>query len=98
MTSLNQKPVFKSNYISGFTEADGCFTFTILSAKARLRVVPVFYLTQDADSCDAPAEVGRHFNNLGSLNYNPKDKTFTYKVHGIRGCEQIISHFDHHRL
>ena len=82
-------------YITGFTEADGCFTFTLLSPKSKgqLRIIPVFYLTQDEKSYNVLSLIHKYFGNLGSLHYNDRDKTYTYKVHGLTGCSQIIKHF-----
>lgn len=80
-------------YITGFTEADGCFTMMLVDSKGKLRIIPVFYLTQDEKSYHALSLIQEFFKNLGSLNYSARDKTYTYKIHGVAGCSQILDHF-----
>jgi hypothetical protein len=90
-------------YVTGFTEADGCFYVSIYrepKAKIGFRIVPVFYITQDLASEQvlyaihhtiAPSEPGKFTKRL-------KDNTLTYSLRGVKACKSVIAHFDKYPL
>lgn len=99
-------PNLNPYYITGFTEAEGCFYFKIektSTAKIGLRFIPIFYLTQDNNSESVLKNI---HETLCSL-YKPftcsfvkrvKDNTVNYTVRGITACKNIIQHFNHYPL
>mgnify|MGYP002711996048 CR=1 FL=1 len=90
-------------YVTGFTEADGCFYVSIYrepKAKIGFRIVPVFYITQDLASEQvlyaihhtiAPSEPGKFTKRF-------QDNTLTYSLRGVQACKSVIAHFDKYPL
>lgn len=94
-------------YITGFTEADGCFYISLYqdkTSKAGIRITPIFYITQDISSQDVLYNI-RHAlcgktakASSGKFIKRIKDNTLTYTVRGVIGCKEVLRHFDKYPL
>jgi hypothetical protein len=72
-------PFLSNSYLTGFVEADGCFFISIENAsrfetKYGLRLIPIFYLTQDLESQHVLFHIQEAFS-CGSLIKRPQDNT-----------------------
>lgn len=101
----------KNAYLTGFVEADGCFYISIEKApvsdtKYGLRLIPVFYITQDQESKQVLFQAKQAFD-CGSIitrvatplryaasSYFAHDKTLTYRINGVNSCKKIMPYFD----
>lgn len=93
------------NYITGFTEADGCFYISIYKDKSNknsdaYRITPIFYITQDVASAAVLYSIHRYFfgDLPGKFVKRLSDNTLTYTVRGVTSCTKIIHHFNTYRL
>lgn len=104
-TTLNWSQRLNPNYISGFTEADGCFYISVyMDVKSNtLRLTPVFYITQDCASNHVLYNM--HFTLFDSCELKSnmfvkrlQDHTETYSIRGLLKCSRIIEHFTKYPL
>lgn len=98
---IQNRKILDPFFITGFTEADGCFYISIQSCsitKLGLRFIPTFYITQDIES----EHVLYNIHNTLSLSYQissfnfvrrKSDNTSTYTVRGVKSCKNLIQHF-----
>jgi hypothetical protein len=104
----NISNLYKINpyYITGFTEADGCFYIYIKTdykSKFGLSIIPIFYITQDIKSSHVLFNIHKTLfqtSEIKSLNFIKRlsDNTLTYRVSGIKNCYTIIKHFSQYPL
>jgi hypothetical protein len=94
-------------YITGFTEADGCFYISLYqdkTSKTGIRITPIFYITQDISSQDVLYNIQHTLyhkeSGITSGNFvkRIKDNTLTYTVRGVSGCKVVLQHFDQYPL
>jgi len=85
-------------FITGFTDAEGCFSIKIqpnAKLKTKWRVRPVFSITlhiKDAFLLEAIK------NSLGVGNISKSSKTVIFAVDSIKEIPVILNHFDNYPL
>jgi len=91
------------NYITGFTEADGCFYFSIDIKTDTFRIIPTFNITQDCKSKQVLYNI--HFTLFNEFKFKSnmfvkraQDNTETYRIRGLLKCSTIIEHFKKYPL
>jgi hypothetical protein len=84
-------------FITGFTDAEGCFTVTIfqdLKMKTEKRVSAYFKIGLNERDLDLLKQIQNFFGGIGNIYYNPTSKSWTYRVNKISDLDTvIIPHF-----
>jgi len=89
-------PNINNYWLTGFTDAEGCFTVSFLSNSNAFRLR--FIITQKGDS-NLP--ILSHFIllfNSGTLEAHSIKSNFSYILSGVKACYNIYTYFDKYTL
>lgn len=89
------------NWVTGFTDAEGCFTVSIyssdLKSKLKWRVIPCFQIELHIRDYHILEALQSYFNNVGNIYI--KSKSANYQIRDINSIINIvIPHFENYPL
>jgi hypothetical protein len=95
-TSILVKPW----YITGITDGDGCFSFSVIKNKSKTGwlVIPSFTLSADINPANFQmlSKIKSYFGGIGHINV--ASGTYNYHVMGLKNCLIIKNHFINYPL
>jgi len=89
-------PDLTNSWLAGFTDADGCFTVSILSNSVAFRFR--FILTQKGE-INIP--ILNHLVTLfkgGRVEPHSVKNVYEYRINGLKACSNVFSYFDEFNL
>jgi hypothetical protein len=93
------KKILNPNFITGFTDAEGCFHVSIVSSlelKTGKSVRVLFQISLNKK--DKPLlELIKYFFGVGKI-IDRKDGVFYYQVSSVKDLKQVLEHFDKYPL
>lgn len=90
-------------YVTGITDADGCFSFTIIKSD-RTKVGWIITLCFHIAAANNPANmlmlnsINSFFNNIGTIILNVNDNTISLYIKGLKNCLIVREHFINYPL
>lgn len=99
LNSSNKKLInVDSNYVSGLTQADGSFGFSLIWTK-KIKIKPFFSLTLHIHSKKALESVENYFNLTNQIYFNINKSCVELRVHNIEQFKNnIIPHYQKYPL
>ena len=92
----NIKPSLNDSWLSGFTDAEGCFTVSFLSNSNAFRLR--YRVSQKGDINLPILSSLILLFNAGSLEAHSKKSNYSYIISGVKACYNIYEYFDNYKL
>jgi hypothetical protein len=84
------------NWVTGFTDAEGCFTVSISKSRSTSigwTVIPCFKITLHKKDSALLEMIKTFFNGVGNITKHGKD-SISYRISSLKGLSLVIRHFD----
>lgn len=88
-------PSLNNYWLAGFTDAEGCFSCSILEKKG---FSFIFCITQKGEN---NIEILKHFCllfNAGIVSNHSVKNVYEYRISGVKNCSKVFSYFDNYIL
>ena len=96
LKSNRVKPSLNDGWLSGFTDAEGCFSAGINANSGFFWFL--FDLAQKGELDDSPLNIFPELFGVGKIYNHSKPGCYFYRVSGLKGTAILISYFDKHTL
>lgn len=86
-------PSLNDAWLSGFTDAEGCFTISILSNSINYKIR---YIISQKYLINAFIlnHLNNLFNNIGSITSHHMENNYELRINGLKNCIQLYTYFD----
>jgi len=99
--STDEKPL-NPNFVTGFTDAEGCFTISIYSenkATTKIRVMARFKIGLNKKDLPLLMQFKKFFGGIGTITYDKADNAWIYSVSSVTELLNVIfPHFINYPL
>lgn len=90
------KPTLKDAWLSGFTDAEGCFSVSIYSNSNRFSII--FDLAQKGEENKIILDLLVTLFNVGKIYKHSNPLTYNYRVNGLSHTAKLFNYFDTYEL
>ena len=92
------KPSLSDCWLLGITDAEGCFSSSILSNSYNYRIRYILTQKWDANKTVLQYILKLFKPNIGSLVPHSADNVWEIRINGLKNCEHILTYFDKYSL
>lgn len=90
-------PTLQDNWLSGFTDAEGCFTISLLSNSINYKVRYIISQKYEVNKLILE-HINNLFNSIGDVYPHSEDKNYELRINGLKNCIKILDYFNNHPL
>lgn len=94
------KPSLKDAWLSGITDAEGCFTVSFLTRKDIYRIRYILSQKWEINKEVLISILNLFSNKIGEvyIHSNPISNVYELRVNGVKNCIQLIEYFEEYQL